>query len=100
MQTLFYGSGFGQDFPPEYHRATQAAHPVPRAGAGAQPSDLCLSCVWRWGSFPFPDLGSLRFQSTQYRSAFKAYLLVFSGFFFVSLGPFDPLLSDFSCLLD
>lgn len=42
---------------------------------------ICASRVWGWGSFPFPDLGYLRFQSTQYRSAFKVYLSVFSGVF-------------------
>lgn len=59
----------------------QAAHPLPPgAGASAWPSDLCLSCVWDWGSFPFPALGSLRVQSTQYRSALRYNFQCFSLF--------------------
>lgn len=87
------GSGFRQDFP--QNTTVKLLIPSPW-GWGQCPALICASFV---EGVPFPALGSLRVRSTQYRLALRYSFQCFLGFLFVSLGPWNSLLSVFSWLL-
>lgn len=81
----------------------QLLTPFPQGWGSAWPSDLCLSRVWGWGSFPFPALGSLRVASTGQLQGIAFCLVVSRGpldlYFLVSLASVEKASCSCLCLI-